>query len=145
MSSNATLLLVAALSSAVLLSVLALPQPQTPPAAAPPAGKGGAYQFPADAETILNGPVKQTFNCEGKEYGYYADVDNACQIFHICLPVQDDAGKIIETNQWSFVCGNQTVFDQQTLTCNYPTDAFPCEESATLYGAVEFGKVDKKE
>ena len=30
----------------------------------------------------------------------------------------------------------------QTLTCNYPTDAFPCEEAESLYGAVEFGKVD---
>ena len=29
-----------------------------------------------------------------------------------------------------------TVFDQQTLTCNFPEDAFPCEESASLYGQV---------
>lgn len=24
-----------------------------------------------------------TFSCEGKAYGYYADVDNECQLFHI--------------------------------------------------------------
>ena len=29
-----------------------------------------------------------------------------------------------------------TVFDQQTLTCNFPEDAFPCEESPSLYGQV---------
>ena len=37
-----------------------------------------------------------------------------------------------------------TVFDQQTLTCNFPEDAFPCEESASLYGQVEFGKVTEE-
>ena len=48
---------------------------------------------------------------------------------------------MIETAKWSFFCGNQTVFDQETLTCNYPEDAFPCEESPSLYGAVDFGKI----
>ena len=76
-------------------------------------------------------------------FRYYADIDNNCEIFHICLPIEDDAGAIIETAQWSFVCGNGTIFDQQTLTCNYPTDAFPCEEAAALYGAVEFGKIEQ--
>ena len=33
------------------------------------------------------------------------------------------------------------MFDQQTLTCNHPEDAFPCEESPSLFGAVEFGKI----
>ena len=74
---------------------------------------------------------------------YYADIDNNCEIFHICLPIEDDLGAVIETAQWSFVCGNGTIFDQQTLTCNYPTDAFPCEEAAALYGAVEFGKIEE--
>ena len=64
------------------------------------------------------------------------------QVFHICWPVEDDQGAVVETLKWSFFCGNATVFDQQTLTCNYPEDAFPCEESPSLYGAVEFGKID---
>ena len=63
------------------------------------------------------------------------------QVFHICLPIQDNDGNIIETAKWSFFCGNATVFDQQTLTCNHPEDAFPCEESPSLFGAVEFGKI----
>ena len=36
-----------------------------------------------------------------------------------------------------------TVFDQQTLTCNFPEDAFPCEESPSLYGQVRRAKWSK--
>ncbi|XP_040572137.1 uncharacterized protein [Lepeophtheirus salmonis] len=100
-----------------------------------------AYQLPADAEFLLDSPISTTFSCDGQSYGYYADVDNNCQIFHICLPIEDDAGQIIETAQYSFVCGNTTMFDQQTLTCNHPEDAFPCNEAPSLYGAVEFGRI----
>ncbi|XP_040572141.1 uncharacterized protein [Lepeophtheirus salmonis] len=104
-----------------------------------------AYQLPADAELTLDSPVSTSFSCDGQAYGYYADVDNNCQIFHICLPIEDDAGQIIETTQYSFVCGNTTIFDQQTLTCNYPEDAFPCNEAPSLYGAVEFGRIPERE
>lgn len=109
------------------------------PGFAPP----GSYQLPADAGLILLAPVKPSFSCEGLPYGYYADVPNNCQIFHICLPIQDDQGAVIETAQWSFVCGNTTIFDQSTLTCNFPENAFPCNEAPNLYGAVEFGKIDQ--
>ena len=34
------------------------------------------------------------------------------------------------------------MFDQQALVCNHPEDAFPCEESASLYGDVQFGLVE---
>jgi hypothetical protein len=101
-----------------------------------------AYSFPADAETLLKTPLKSSFSCEGKAYGYYADVDNNCQVFHICLPIEDDAGAVIETAHWSFICGNQTIFDQATLTCNHEADALSCAEAPSLYGAVEFGKID---
>merc|ERR1712025_730344 len=29
-----------------------------------------------------------------------------------------------------------------SLTNNHPEDAFPCQESPSLYGAVEFGKIE---
>ena len=103
------------------------------------------YEFPDAAEDFLSAPVQQGFSCEARPYGYYADVANNCEVFHICLPLEDAGGNVIDYAQWSFVCGNQTIFDQQTLTCNYPTDAFPCEEAETLYGAVEFGRVDDYE
>ena len=101
-----------------------------------------AYTFPADAETLLKSQLKTSFSCDGKAYGYYADVDNNCQVFHICLPIEDDAGAVIETAHWSFICGNQTIFDQATLTCNHEADALPCSDAPSLYGAVEFGKIE---
>ncbi len=101
-----------------------------------------AFAFPADAETLLRSRLQSNFKCEGKAYGYYADVDNNCQVFHICLPIENDAGEVIETAHWSFICGNQTIFDQATLTCNHEAFAFPCAEAPTLYRAVEFGKIE---
>ena len=39
-----------------------------------------AYLFAADAESFLEQSLKTTFSCQGREYGYYADVDNNCQV-----------------------------------------------------------------
>ena len=47
--------------------------------------------------------------------------------------------------RWSFFCGNGTVFDQEALVCNHPEDAFPCEESPSLYGQIQYGRVDTEE
>ncbi len=77
-------------------------------------------------------------------FSYYADVENNCQVFHICLPMEDDVGEVTDVLQWSFICGNGTIFDQQTLTCNHPADAFPCEEAESLYFTVEFGKIPEE-
>ena len=63
------------------------------------------------------------------------------QIFHICLPIQDNDGLVTSTAKYSFFCGNGTVFDQQALVCNHADDAFPCEESPSLFGSVPFGEV----
>ena len=100
--------------------------------------------LPAGSEDILSNPYSDGFSCEGQAYGYYADVENNCEVFHICLPIENNEGEVIEYAKWSFVCGNQTVFDQQTLTCNHRDDAFPCEESSSLFGAVEFGLVESE-
>ena len=127
---------IAAIAAITFLSPFVNSAPQSPATAL-------AYSFAADAETLLKTPLQSNFKCEGKAYGYYADTDNNCQVFHICLPLEDDAGAVIETAHWSFICGNGTIFDQATLTCNHEDDAFPCAEAASLYGAVEFGKVEK--
>jgi hypothetical protein len=128
---------IAVVICACMAGYLALPQ-QAAPAKSP---NNLSYQFAADAETFLAKPLDLTFTCEGKQYGYYADVANSCQVFHICLPLEDDAGAIIETAHWSFICGNATVFDQQTLTCNYEKDSIPCDQAPSLYNQVEYGKV----
>jgi len=100
--------------------------------------------LPASAADLLDAPYDDGFNCDQQDagYGYYADTLNNCQIFHICNPVYNNDGELDRMDKYSFVCGENTVFDQQTLTCNHPEDAFPCQESPSLYGAVEFGKIE---
>merc|ERR1711934_245903 len=101
------------------------------------AQEGSGVGLPAGHEDILTNPYDpESFSCEGQDYGYYADVASGCEIFHICLPIQDNEGIVTSTAKWSFFCGNGTIFDQQALVCNFPDDAFPCEESPSLYGSV---------
>ena len=126
--------------------------------------------LPASAADLLDAPYDYGFNCDQQDagYGYYADVNNACKVFHICVPIYDNEGSLDRMDKYSFVCGegwymlvsskcphisvchfkapilpSGTVFDQQTLTCNFPEDAFPCQESPSLYGQVEFGKIEE--
>ncbi|KAM7289943.1 uncharacterized protein LOC121048213 [Ixodes scapularis] len=93
--------------------------------------KRAAYELPADAELIV-GSYQTTFSCDGLRYGYYADTDNECKIFHICHEqVLADGTK--QQNHWSFFCGNQTVFNQLTLTCAFPEEAVPCSNARDFY------------
>ena len=74
----------------------------------------------SDANSIREQIVDE-FSCEGRVYGYYADVANDCQLFHVCYPVQYPDGAT-EMIKWSFICPNQTIFDQVTsdqtnMTC----------------------------
>lgn len=112
---------------------LAMPQNASP--------NDQSFQFAMDTDLFLSSPLDLSFSCDGRQYGYYADVSNNCQVFHICLPIEDDFGAVVETAHWSFICGNATVFDQQTLTCNYPQDSIPCDQSESLYNSVEYGKI----
>ena len=102
-----------------------------------------AYQLPADAELNLFAPVVNSFICDGLPYGYYADVDNNCQIFHVCMPLQDEQGTITQTAHFSFMCGNQTVFSQDSLTCTFPELAYPCGDSRAIYDSSnsDFGNI----
>jgi len=110
-------------------------------ATAMPRVRRTAYEF-ADGIDFILGNYQTTFSCEGLRYGYYADVDNQCQIFHICLPVEHADGKA-ETFHWSFFCGNQTVFNQLTLTCAHPEEAVPCENAREFFYVNDnFGIVD---
>ncbi|UYV73659.1 hypothetical protein LAZ67_11000250 [Cordylochernes scorpioides] len=87
-----------------------------------------AYVLPDGAELVV-GSIKTSFSCQGLRYGYYADVDNNCQIFHVCSETHGAA----EVRQWSFFCGNLTIFNQLTLTCTYPEDAVPCSSAPEFY------------
>ena len=45
-------------------------------------------QLAADVELSLRSPMVDSFTCDGRAYGYYADQGNNCQLFHICMPIQ---------------------------------------------------------
>ena len=82
--------------------------------------------LPASAADLLDGPYDYGFNCDQQDagYGYYADVNNGCKAFHICVPIYNNEGALDRMDKYSFVCGEGTQFDQSTLTCNYPDVCF---------------------
>merc|ERR1712150_328758 len=60
--------------------------------------EGSGVGLPAGHEDILSNPYDpESFSCEGQDYGYYADVASGCEIFHICLPIQDNDGLVTST------------------------------------------------
>ncbi|KAK7067616.1 hypothetical protein SK128_008776 [Halocaridina rubra] len=101
-----------------------------------------AYQVPAGSEVITS-QILTGFSCLGRPYGYYADVANNCHLFHVCYPVNDESGNIIEEAHFTFICGNQTVFSQDVLTCTHYDAAFPCDQAESLYDIsnANFGKI----
>ncbi|XP_076035548.1 uncharacterized protein LOC143021740 [Oratosquilla oratoria] len=99
--------------------------------------------LPAGASLIM-GPIDTSFACADRPYGYYADEGNACRIFHVCNPYLFDDGRV-ETVQYSFMCGEGSVFDQKELTCAEQFAATPCAESSFFYSRnEEFGRVEEK-
>ncbi|KAK4312575.1 hypothetical protein Pmani_016039 [Petrolisthes manimaculis] len=105
-----------------------------------------AYQFADGYLDIIGAEPAQTFECVGRPYGYYADVATDCRVFHVCVPISDEEGTVLGTDHYSFFCGNQTVFSQESLTCSHPQDAFPCDQAETLYDLsnADFGKIPEE-
>ncbi|XP_023214565.1 uncharacterized protein LOC111617518, partial [Centruroides sculpturatus] len=91
--------------------------------------KRQAYELP-DGAHLLIGSIRTNFFCD--KDGYFADVENHCQIFHVCHTSFEE-GKEPRTRQWSFICGNQTIFDQLTQTCAFPEDAVLCERAPEFF------------
>ncbi|XP_055934222.1 uncharacterized protein LOC129963724 [Argiope bruennichi] len=91
--------------------------------------KRAAYELPDGAELIV-GTVRTSFACSND--GYYADIENNCQIFHVCHTAVHADGKT-EMQQWSFLCGNQTVFNQFSFSCSSYEDAIPCGSSGDFF------------
>jgi hypothetical protein len=75
-----------------------------------------ALGLPSNA-TSIRSEITDSFSCESRIYGYYADVENECQLFHVCLPVQFADGKD-KIFKWSFICPEETVFNQ-VMYSNY--------------------------
>ncbi|KAH6948424.1 hypothetical protein HPB50_024365 [Hyalomma asiaticum] len=95
-----------------------------------PRSKRAAYELPDGAEFLVGG-FRTSFTCPAKN-GYFADVDNNCQIFHVCNVVTHADGNT-EVQQYSFLCGNQTVFNQMSLTCAFAEEAVPCQNAPDFF------------
>ncbi|XP_042866121.1 probable serine/threonine-protein kinase DDB_G0282963 [Penaeus japonicus] len=106
----------------------------------------GAFEplnLPSGASFLL-GSISSSFNCLDRPYGYYADQENSCRIFHICNPALFSNGAV-ETYQYSFMCGEGTVFDQKELACVTESSAIPCQESSNFfYTNEQFGRPEDK-
>ncbi|KAK7076603.1 hypothetical protein SK128_012562 [Halocaridina rubra] len=79
--------------------------------------------------------IDSGFSCQGRLYGYYADVVNDCRAYHVCEPIVNENGELIEMAHFTFLCGQNTLFDQEHLACNHRGVAFPCSEAETIYDA----------
>ena len=79
--------------------------------------------YPIYAEVPESG-----FTCDGQvDGGYYADPEAECQVFHICTA--DGAGGL---SQYSFLCPNGTIFNQNYFICDWWFN-FDCSEAEGLY------------
>lgn len=72
--------------------------------------------LPSNA-TSIRSDITDNFSCAGRSYGYYADVENDCQLFHVCLPVTYPDGQERQF-RWSFICPEETTFNQVRM-CNF--------------------------
>ena len=67
----------------------------------------------ADSNSIRENIVDE-FTCDGRSYGYYADVANDCQLFHVPVAYPDGQEEMLKLSfdHVIFICPNQTIFDQ---------------------------------
>ncbi len=67
------------------------------------------------------------FSCDGQvPGGYYADSEAECQVFHICAA--DAEGGL---SQYSFLCPNGTIFNQNYFICDWWFN-FDCAEADAI-------------
>ncbi|KYQ53061.1 hypothetical protein ALC60_07789 [Trachymyrmex zeteki] len=117
------------------LLAIAVSLPQQPKSKRPTPvfkqSKTGGLLLPDNA-TLIRENIVDTFSCNDRIYGYYADMENECQVFHVCMP--QTRGSI----RWSFICPAETVFNQATFVCTQTESSIPCEESEKYYVLNEY-------
>merc|ERR1712106_338045 len=107
-------------------------------------GEFEPLNLPSGARFML-GDISSSFSCADRPYGYYADVDNYCRVFHVCNPTLFSDG-VVQTYQYSMMCGEGTQFDQRTMTCVEQTKASPCQDAPNFYWLNEhFGLPHEKQ
>lgn len=86
---------------------------------------------PSGSPTVMN-PSASSFTCFNRTIGYYGDVERECKIYHFCL-LGDYNGETVY-QRISYLCLNETVFDQQALDCVDPKSVnAPCTDSPRFY------------
>lgn len=89
-----------------------------------------------DNATLIRADILGGFDCMQKTYGYYADTNNGCQIFHVCVPMMQLFPKLYtaaDVMQFSFICPEFTIFTQDAMVCAWERSAIPCEVAPELY------------
>ncbi|XP_066947023.1 uncharacterized protein [Macrobrachium rosenbergii] len=66
------------------------------------------------------------FSCDGKEFGYYSDVESNCQQYHVCNPVNFGNGHV-KYYKYSFSCSDTMRWDPTKKVCASPSTASPCQ------------------
>ncbi|XP_076034928.1 uncharacterized protein LOC143021377 [Oratosquilla oratoria] len=106
-------------------------------------GEFEPLNLPSGASLLL-GNIDTSFQCADRPYGFYADQGNDCRVFHVCNPYLFEDGRV-ETYQYSFMCGEGRIFDQEKLTCDDQFVALPCAEAVNFYFRnEEFGRAEEK-
>jgi len=83
---------------------------------------------------ILASVQETSFSCSGLIFGgYYADPEQQCQAYHICLSDPLDLDTLYPV---SFLCPNGTIFNQEIFVCDWWFNV-DCGAAVSLYGAVE--------
>ena len=53
-------------------------------------------------------------------------------MYHVCVKQRKATGHEV-VRQFSFVCGNGTIFNQLTMICDAPDESIPCEDAPKFY------------
>ena len=66
---------------------------------------------------ILATVQESSFSCSGLVFGgYYADPEQDCQAYHVCLSDPLDQESLYPV---SFLCPNGTIFNQEIFVCDW--------------------------
>ncbi|XP_054163387.1 uncharacterized protein LOC128961201, partial [Oppia nitens] len=75
-------------------------------------------------QTIGNQTANSTFRCEYMRYfGYYADINTNCRVFHVCTP---------DGRKSTFICPYGLLFNQKLTVCDWSRNV-DCRQSIQFY------------
>lgn len=90
---------------------------------------------PQVVEQQLLHTTSGAFSCQGRQFGYYADVQQGCKVYHVCNPL--NAVPNVSDGHFTFTCPESTRFDQRYHTCTPESVALDCNQSESLYSQTE--------